>query len=89
MRKNLRGFRENLKHKIRTIDGNNDLSNQVMTSSRPSSAIDPKFFHDTSIVLMSPVSSSRRTSIEVGASVRVPGETPDASPIKAITKGQW
>ena len=24
---------------------------------------------------------------EVGASVRVPGETPDASPIKAITKG--
>ena len=45
------------------IDGNNDLSNRVMTSSRPSSAIDPKFFHDTSIVLMSPVSSSRRTSI--------------------------
>ena len=45
------------------IDGNNDLSNPVMTSSRPSSAIDPKFFHDTSIVLMSPVSSSRRTSI--------------------------
>ena len=24
---------------------------------------------------------------EVGASVRVPGETPDASPIKSITKG--
>ena len=69
------------------IDGNNDLSNRVMTSSRPSSAIDPKFFHDTSIGLLSPVSSSRRTSVEVGASVRVPGETPDASPIKAITKG--
>ena len=56
-----------------------------MTSSRPSSAIDPKFFHDSSIVFLSPVAqSSRRTSAEVGTSVQNHEETPDTSPIKPI-----
>ena len=37
------------------IDSNNDQNNDVVTSSRPSSAIDPKFFHDSSMALLSPV----------------------------------
>ncbi len=39
-------------------NGQSNVGGSVLTSSRPPSAVDPKFFNDSSLVLLSPVSSA-------------------------------
>ena len=67
------------------LDSKATLTGMPMTSSRPSSALDPKFFNDSSLMYLSPVSSGGNVSRERLSPTTATSSSP-TKPTQAVIK---
>lgn len=56
---------------IATLHIDSNPQSNVITSSRPPSAVDPNFFHDTSMVLLSPVTGQSKDNSALSSPVKI------------------